>query len=576
MTAFKRKESVWSSYIEKDSWQSEFFDGSMYDLLKSVAARVLNRCALVFEGKQISYRQLIHLIEKTANSLKAMGINHGDVVSIISTNMPQVVVMFYAINKLGAIANMINPSFSKREIKASIEKTKSKIILILDQIYPKIADIVWENIDYPIIILTKVSDALCIFKRPLYNILNRKKRIPIKNDVQNKKIEWKSFMKRGDFSTVNYKYEKGNSEDIAAILFSGGTSGTPKGVMLTNGNFNALQYQTNDVACFPIGISARHKSLALIPTFSGFGIGVTIHGMLCFGKKVYLLPKFDFEKSIHLVFKKKIEYVYGVPALFEVMSRNPLIEKRDLSFLKLLVSGGDRLPIELQNRINSHLEKGGSNARIREAYGQTECICVCAISPTFNIKIGSVGIVYPDMKVKIVKPGTTEELPIGETGELCVNGPTVMKGYFNNPEESAKALRLHSDGKIWLHTGDMLSMDEDGYLYYKQRISRMIISSGINIYLNRLEAIIRTCQFVKDVCAVGISDRIVGKRIAVYIELQNDGITKNECDKLIKDICLEKLPSYYQPSKIIYITSFPRTHMGKIDYKKLENENYDF
>lgn len=563
----KRQPSVWIDHMDKTEWKSEYPECTMYELLAQTAERVPNKIALVFEGKKITFKQLMKMIEKTAKALNQFNIKKGDVVSIISPNMPQAVYMFYAVNKFGAIANMIHPLLSVNEIKESIENTKTKVILILDQIFPKIAKINWEGIEYPNIILTKVIDALPVYAKPIYSLTNKKKAI---QEHKQKTIFW------NDFLQASAKYQPqpplGDHEDVAAIMFSGGTTGTPKGVMLTNDNFNCMYGQLYDISGFSYSIDMKLKTLALVPIFHGFGLGVCIHAMLCYGVCSYLIPIFSFEKCIDLIFKKKIQLIFGVPALFEVLARSTQIETKDLSFIKMLVSGGDKLPLELQERVNDYMQKGNSTATLREAYGQTECVCACCVSPFFKPKEGSAGIAYPDMLLKVVTPNTTEEVPEGVDGELCVCGPTVMKGYFNNENETNRAIQIHSDGKRWLHTGDMVSMDNEGYIFYKQRLSRMIISSGYNIYLGQIEEVVQQCPSVEVCCATGIDDKAVGKRIDLFVELKNKNVDKALCEKELRKLCDQNLPQYSQPQRIIFIDKIPRTSMGKIDYKLLSEQ----
>ena len=248
------------------------------------------------------------------------------------------------------------------------------------------------------------------------------------------------------------------------------------------------------------------------------------------------------------------------------------METADLSFFKLLVCGGDKLPEKLQHRVNKLLKKGGADVVLREAYGQTECVAGCSINPKFDTRIGSAGIAYPDVFFKIVKPDTQEELQDGEDGELCVAGPLVMKGYYKDEEATAKTLQRHSDGKIWLHTGDIFSKDADGYIYFRQRNSRMIICGGYNVYATQVEEAIDLCSAVEQSCVVGKKDRMYGQEIVAFVVLNNIEADKIKIKEKILECCKNNLSEYSVPHEIIFRECLPVTNMGKIDYLSLEKE----
>lgn len=562
----KREKTIWYHHQNPKKWKSEYPECSIWEYLYTNSKSYPSLIAIEFEGHQYTYKSLIENIDKAACALVHAGIKKGDVVSIISPNTPQALFMIYAVNRLGGILNMIHPMSSVKEIKSFVEETESKMIMVLDMIYPKIAKIEWKMENQPLILLSKVSDGLGFPAKQVYNLTNRKK---TEINPKHKVLYWQEFIKLGT-SVTNLPENVGNGDDVAAILYSGGTSGTPKGVMITNRNMNSLALHTYDIG----GIEevVGKKSLALMPIFHGFGLVICVHAMICLGFHVYLIPKYDFKSCTDLIFKKKINCIYGVPGLFEALIRNPKIDEMDLSFLELLVCGGDKLPIKLQKRVNSRLKKGGANIVLREAYGQTECVAGCSINPKFDTRMGSAGIAYPDVTFKIVDPQTHQELPEGHIGELCVSGPIVMKGYYKNPEETDKVLRIHQDGKVWLHTGDLFYMDKDGYIYFHQRNSRMLVSGGYNIYMTQVENAISTCNAVAECCVVGKKDRILGQRIVSFVVLHHADADKKMVKEKILESCFNSLPQYSIPHEILFCDSLPRTSLGKIDYLSLENE----
>jgi len=299
-------------------------------------------------------------------------------------------------------------------------------------------------------------------------------------------IFWEEFIKLGKACSWNYKVER-KGEDPAVILYSGGTTGSTKGILLTNFNFNALSAQV--AAANPM-FRPGDKMLAAMPLFHGFGLGVCIHTMLSQGGRCVLVPRFTAKSYGRMITKYRCNFIAGVPTLYEALLRVPSMENADLSSLKGVFSGGDSLSVELKKKLDTFLYDLRSAVKIREGYGTTECVTACCLTPPHMAKEGSIGLPFPDMCFKIVRPGTEEELPYGEEGEILIAGPTVMKEYVNHPEETAQTLRRHADGLTWVYTGDLGVMDADGFIYFRGRIKRMIVTSGYNVYPAQLENIL--------------------------------------------------------------------------------------
>lgn len=563
----KREKSIWYEHQNPKKWIPEYPEHSMYEHLRRGVKNYPNLTAVEFQGKKYTYKEMLENIEYVAKALVSIGVKKGDTVSIVTPNTPQALFMIYAVNRIGAIANMIHPLLSATEIQKFIEDTDSVAILTLDMIYPKFAKIKWNTTKEPKMILSRIVDALPLYAKPVYASQNKLK---LNFNPEHDIIYWNALIKLGKEKNPILPKDDGQADDTAVILYSGGTSGTPKGVMITNMNINSLAMHTYDIGGIEDVVGL--KSLALMPMFHGFGLVICVHAMLCLGFHIYLLPKYDFNACSKLIFKKKINCIYGVPGLYEALIRTPEIDKADLSFMKLLVCGGDKLPEKLQKRVNKVLKNGGADVVLSEAYGQTECVAGCSINPWFDTRPGSAGIAYPDVHFKIVKPDTQEELPAGEDGELCVSGPIVMKGYYKNEEATKKALQVHSDGKLWLHTGDMFSKDKDGYIYFRQRNSRMIICGGYNVYATQVEDAIGTCHAVAQSCVVGIKDRIYGQKIAAVVVLNSKDADKEAIKTKIMECCKNNLAEYSLPHEIIFRDELPVTNMGKVDYLSLEKE----
>lgn len=560
-----RIRTIWSDNHSEDNFISEYPDFSAFAYLKQTAEKYPDNTAVEFQNKETTFVEMIGQIEDIAKSLLAIGVKKGDYVTVIAPNTPQAIFTVYAINRIGAIANMVNPLLSVNEVKTIVENVNSTAILTFDLLYPKFAGINWSAPCNPTMIIAHISDALPEQVKSVYKSNNEQELTP---NPTHKVIDWNDFLREGAKLSEDLPADDGKGEDDAAIMYSGGTTGIPKGVIIQNKSFNAMVVQTGEVMPHDLKDMPGKKVLGLMPLFHGFGLVMCIHVMINLGCHIVLVPKFDPIACIDLIFKKKIGYVYAVPALYEAMSRSEEIETNDLSFLELVAVSGDKCSQKLMDRMNKYLEKGGSPARMTEAWGLTESLSAVTINPFFNQKKGSCGIPLPGNEIKIVKPGTHEEVPFGEDGEICATTPTLMRGYYHNEEETALALQKHPDGKIWLHTGDIACMDEDGYIYYRQRHSKMVIVNGFNVYPIQIEEIINKCEGVAVSCVVGVENR-VGKHIVAVVQPLSMDMDLDDLQKRILESCKQDVAEYAQPRKVVFQEALPRTTLGKIDFKQI-------
>lgn len=562
----ERSRNIWSENHAPENFRPEYPEFSMVSLLKETAEKYPDYYALNFNNKKITFAQMIETIETVAQALLASGVKKGDFVSVVAPNTPQALISVYAINRMGAVANMIHPLLSANEIKKFVEHVDSKAVITFDMLYPKLAEIEWETTVKPVIVLARIADALPVYLKPLYLATNKVEFTP---NPDHNIIYWNAFLKQGKQRKESLPVDDGKGDDIAAILYSGGTTGIPKGAMIHNRAFNCMAIQAEEIKRDNTKDAAGKKALALMPVFHGFGLAMCMHTMLYFGMQVFLVPKFDFKACTKLIFKNKINHVYAVPALFEALSRSEEIEKQDLSFLEMVAFSGDKMSDKLHNRMNKYLKNGGSSEQMTEAYGLTECLSAACISPFFAHKQGSTGLPLPGNKIKICKVGTHEEVPIGEDGEICITGPTLMKGYYQNEVETKIALQQHDDGEVWLHTGDVGCMDEDGYLYYRLRHCKMIITSGYNIYPTQIEEVINGVNGVAASCVIGIEDRSVGQRVVAVVQPANMNADLEPLRERILDACKKNVAEFAMPREVIFKEELPRTRMGKIDFKKI-------
>ena len=354
------------------------------------------------------------------------------------------------------------------------------------------------------------------------------------------------------------------------LLHSGGTTGTPKDIMLSNSNFNAFGVQ----AVLTLrDVKSGDKILAILPIFHGFGLGVCVHVSFCFGACSVLIPQFNAKQFASILKKHKPTMIFGVPTLYDALLKAKGTDKIDYSFLKYAVSGGDTLPEKLEKSVNDFLAAHNSKIKICEGYGMTEGLAALCLSVGDNYKSRTIGKPLVGTEMCIVEPGTINVLPANEDGELCVSGPTVMIGYRNNPEETAAALRAHADGKVWLHTGDMAMIDEDGFVHYKLRIKRMMITSGFNVYPTQIESVVEELDFVDKCVVVSIPHQYKKEVAKAYIVLKNGTEKSAETEEIIRAHCKKKLMHYSVPYKYEFVDLLPKTAYNKIDFMKLQRES---
>ena len=557
----------WLKFYGKTPAKLNYPSATTYKMIAAVAQTYPDNTAYIFMGKQTKYSAFLSRVNAAARGLYHMGIRKGDRVTICMPNTPQAVDCFYALNRIGAVANMIHPLSAPKEIAFYLKASQSKAILTLDQFYYKVEEILPELEEKPAILIARISEELPFPLDLLYPFSESGKavrRLPRKGYTY-----WTDMIAKGRHSHLP-KHD-GRFSDCAAILYSGGTTGTTKGILLSNLNFNALAMQT--VAASGFGSVAGMKMLSIMPVFHGFGLGIGIHTALTGGAACILVPQFSVKVYSDTLLKYRPELIPGVPTLFEALLRAEDLREADLSFLKGIFCGGDSLSTELKKKVDAFLKAHGCAEQIREGYGTTECVTASCLTPKDYAREGSIGIPFPDTYYKIVKPGTNNERLAGMEGEICVSGPTIMMGYMDNPDETASAVRRHEDGRLWLHTGDLGHMDEDGFIYFHQRLKRMIISSGYNIYPSQLENIIDSHEKVLLSCVIGVKDDYRGQKVRAYV-VPIPGIEPTDAlkDELMAH-CARHIAKYACPREIEFRTELPKTLVGKVAYRVLEEES---
>lgn len=558
----------WENHLGNVPMHLKYFEGSMFEAVEKTAKAHPDNIAFDFMGRSTTYSKLVEEIRKCAKSLKTIGVREGDKVTIAMPNCPQALYMFYAINLVGGIANMIHPLSAEKEIEFYLNESQSVTAITLDQFYGKFENI-RQNTKVVNIIIASVKDELSKPIKAGYMLTEGRKiqKIPADAPI----IRWKDFMKLGKHCFYNYSVKR-HADDPAVILYSGGTTGTTKGIVLTNKNFNALGQQV--IAANPM-FRTGDKMLAAMPLFHGFGLGVCIHTMLSQGGRCILVPRFTAKSYAKLMVKYKCNFIAGVPTLYEALLQLPSMEGADLRALKGVFSGGDSLSVELKKKFDKFLYDHNCMIQVREGYGTTETVTACCLTPPHMFKNGSIGVPFPDTYIKIVKPDTDEELPYGEEGEILLSGPTVMKEYMNHPEETARTLRKHSDGLTWVYTGDLGFMDNEGFIYFKGRAKRMIISSGYNIYPSQIENILDANEFVQMSCVIGVPDIYKMQKVKAFVKLVPGVAADDETKEKLMAYCRKHIAKYAMPYDIEFKEDMPKTLVGKVAYRILEEEELE-
>lgn len=569
------KDRPWRRFQPKDSPEELKVDKrTLYRAIADVADTGPDDIAWDYMGTTSTYEQFKKDIDKTAAAFAARGVKAGDVMTVCLPNCPQALFAFYALNKLGAVASMIHPLSVSEEIHTFLEISESKWVFTLDAFWSRVSPAL-EGSTVKEAFLCRIQEYMpTVIKAGFWLTKGRK----IKKVPATAAVSWDRLMKSipgtGNGPAPSDPPLERDSQKIAVILYSGGTTGTPKGIMLSDWNFHAL---TQGLICqIPGGVKPGDKVLSILPLFHGFGLGVTANLFLTSGGTSILVPQFSADMVIKVLLTKKPQFIAGVPTLYEAMSQHPKIKDVDFSTLRGCYGGGDKVPETVKKRFDEIITAGGGSIELLEGYGLTETVTACTLLPPEQYRKDSIGIPLPGILAKVVEPDTEKELPVGEDGELCISGPTTMLGYVNQPEETAETIRRHKDGRDWVHTGDLCSIDKDGFIFFRMRLKRMVKVSGIAVYPPQVEEVLRGHESIRDVCVIGVPDPYKMTVIRAYIVPEPGIHTVGEAgEKLTADIkewAADKLNRWSLPKDILYRDELPQTRVGKIAYTELEKE----
>ncbi len=555
----------WLKFYDKVPHSIDYPRITMYEGLMNSVKKHPTSIAYDFLGYRSNYRQFAEEINRFANALSALGFKKGDSMTISMPTSPQGIICFYAVNKLGGVASMIHPLSTVSEIEFYVDISKSTFAITIDPFYGKFAEAM-KATGLKTLILTKIPDYLPALKGIGFNLTTGRKIPKVPKD---ERVHWwKDLMKANHPQAEPAKMDP---DEMAVILYSGGTTGKPKGIMLSNYNFISHGLMVAHWG----GLDHTASVLAILPIFHGFGLGVCVNGTLMGGGKSILVPTFTPDDVAKLIKTNRPSFIIGVPTIYEALNKSPLFNKSDLSCLRAAFSGADSLPRVVKDKFEEIVTRQNGSVKLLEGYGLTEAVTAIMATPINEYRENSIGVPFPDMLAKVVKLDTIEEAPIGEEGELCVHGPAVMLGYLDQPEETAAVLKKHADGLTWLHTGDVCTMDADGFFYFKLRQKRMIKSSGMNVYPVQVEAELYKHPDVDMACVIGIPDQDQVERVKAFVVLKDKSKAGKDLEKELITHCQKTLIKWSCPREIEFRDSLPLTLVGKVAFKKLEEQEIE-
>ncbi|MGO4694300.1 long-chain fatty acid--CoA ligase [Paenibacillus sp. 2TAB26] len=554
----------WLQHYPKEVSPSLHYpDQSIVQFLINAANHHPNHPAVHFLGKILTYRELHENAVNLAYGLLSIGIAKGDRVAIMLPNCPQAVAAFYGVLLAGGVVVQTNPLYVERELEHQLADSGAVAVITVDLLYARLSRVRGkqpESGPLPQLkhaIITSIKDGLPFPKNLLYPLKQRKE-------------GFRADIPYGSFGVVSYKKllaakhtdmslpDSAKGSDLAALQYTGGTTGTPKGVMLTHRNLvaNTIQIST---WCYKAE-DAKERFLAALPLFHVFGLTVLMNMSVLRAGTLILLPRFEVETVLQTINQQKPTIFPGAPTMYVALIHHKSAAKIDFSSINVCVSGSAALPLEVQEKFEAL-----TGGRLVEGYGLSESSPVTHANPVWEKrKIGTIGIPFPDTDAAVIDPESGERLPIGELGELIVRGPQVMRGYWNKPAETDQVLR---DG--WLHTGDLATMDEDGYFTIMDRIKDVIIAGGFNIYPREVEEVLFEHPAVREAAVIGVKDEYRGETVKAFIVFKEGWqVSSSQLDRW----CRERLASYKVPHNYSFRETLPKTMVGKVLRRKLQEE----
>ena len=558
LTGYPSVDKPWMRYYSENAINTPLPEGSLYDYMAQGKRQHPDRIALNYFGRKISYGQFLDDIDRIADAFYAIGIREGNVVAGIAPCVPEVLCSFYALNKIGAISDWFDPRTDAETVQKELAETSTKALLVLEPFAKAFVGSAKAAGVPHIINISAISSLPPLSK--LTMSLKPKQKIP------QGMMKWDDFVEKG--IGINAQFPTSNSVTRLALMeHTGGTTGVPKAVMLTNGNANAVAHQ------YILGatpMSSHDSWMSTAFPFTAYSLICSHHIPLTVGMQCALNMELDSKKIERMFIRGRYNHIANTPVVWERMIHSKRFQKADLSFLKNPVVGADTLQITKELEINNFLKQHGAKCEIVKGYGMTEvCAAVSACSPAYN-RLGSVGIPFVNTTISVFKPHTDEELSYDQQGEICISGPSVMQGYFNHPKETAEVLKQHRDGKLWMHSGNLGHMDADGFIFIDGRIKRMLIDHmGFKTFAPQVEQVLSQCDCVDKCCVVGAPDPnySVGQISVAYAVVKTD---RKSAIEAMQQACKAALPEHSIPARYIILDTLPYTSAGKVDFRVLE------
>lgn len=574
ITGYASIDKPWQKYYSKEAITASIPELTAYQYMVSQNEDNLSTKAIMYYGKKISYKNYIDMIDETARRLYNLGITEGEVVTVMSVANPELEVLFYALNKLGAVINLIDVRSDYKQIKKYLMEVKSSEVVVMDNFLPEfdkcMEDEDIDNIVENVITLSPYNSVLFPFN-VLAEKKSRKEDSTLYSKIdeikkKNKYMTWNDLMSVHKYRYPRYPRYKKNM--VAALVHTGGTTGVPKTVKLSNENFNAMAIQYKSLNA---NYNKGDTFLNGIVPFVAYGIVVTIHMPMCLGMTNIIAPILSPKEFTEFMIKYKPNHTITVPTYVEHFVHDRKADSINWKCLKNLGIGGDYFPEQSEIYVNEFLKNHGSSSIAEKGYGMTENSSTAGVCLVGVNKTNSLGIPLPLNTYGIFERGTDKELKYGEEGEICITGPTEMLGYLDNEEEEGKVIKIHSDGKRWIHSEDVGIIDEDGFLFFKGRYKRLIPHGGFKLYPSYIEGVIMKHPDIDNCCVISIPDKVYGASPEAHVVIKKDSVSelKKLKEELIK-LCQDKLPSYSQPEDFIFEEDLPLTSVGKVDYKKVE------
>lgn len=564
-SGFATIDKPWLKYYRDESINYKLPDSSIFDYLLLQSKNRMENVALNYYGSMITYHEMFEKIDSVAKAFYALGVRKNDIVVMTTVTIPETIYAFYALNRIGAIPNMVDPRTSREGIRDYIKETDSHFILSIDAAYEKVKTAIPEAWECKVITISP-ADSFSRVKKGIYQACHKTRKIDTCD------LDWGSFVTAGE-DTIPL-FPPLQKDGCCVIVHTGGTTGFPKGVMLSNESINSAVVQCS-ISNFDL--CQGDVWLSVMPPFIAYGITNGIHMPLCTGATIVLLPDFAPEKFDRYIMKYQPNHIAGVPSHYFSLIHSSKLKNADLSCLKSPTVGGDGIDSSFETEVSAFLHNRHCQAGLVKGYGMTETSAAICASPISQYnKIGSVGIPFTHSVIGIFDIETGKELPYNVTGEVCIHTPTMMLGYYNKEKETQEIIHIHDDGLKWIHSGDIGYMDEDGCLFIVGRSKRMIIRhDGFKLFPSLIENTVAGYAPVKNCCVVGVRDKAYnqGKLPIVFVVLDPSyDISSDRAREELFALCKKELPEYEQPIDFIFRSKLPYTNVGKVDYRLLEDE----